>query len=176
MRRPYPTDLSDAEWFCMEPYLPTPKAPGRPRVHSLREILNAIFYIVRSGCAWRLLPHDFPPWNTVHHYFRMWRLDGGWERLNTALRQRLRVRLGRNPQPSAGMVDSQSAKRPGWAAKHGATTAVRRFAAGSVICWWIRKGWYSKPRSTAPRSPTRTGSSWYWRQHVIAFRVLLTYG
>src|ERR687893_224239 len=67
MRRPYPTDLSDAEWFCMEPYLPTPKAPGRPRVHSLREILNAIFYIVRSGCAWRLLPHEFPPWKTIHH-------------------------------------------------------------------------------------------------------------
>src|SRR5215218_2938039 len=60
MRRPYPTDLSDAEWLCIEPYLPTPKAPGRPRVHSPREILNAIYYIVRSGCAWRLLPHEFP--------------------------------------------------------------------------------------------------------------------
>src|ERR687897_3610940 len=68
MRKTYPTDLSDAEWLCLEPYLPTPKAPGRPRVHSLREILNAIFYIARSGCAWRLLPHDFPPWKTVHHY------------------------------------------------------------------------------------------------------------
>ena len=75
MRRPYPTDLSDAEWFCIEPYLPTPKAPGRPRVHSLREILNAIYYIVRSGCAWRLLPHEFPPWKTIHHYFRTWRLE-----------------------------------------------------------------------------------------------------
>jgi putative transposase len=82
-------------------------------VHPLREILNAIFYIVRSGCAWRLLPHDFPPWKTVHHYFRIWRLDGVWERLNAALRERLRVRLGRNPQPSAGMVDSQSAKTTG---------------------------------------------------------------
>src|SRR5215203_2545576 len=75
MRRPYPTDLSDAEWFCIEPYLPTPKAPGRPRVHSLREVLDAIYYIVRSGCAWRLLPHEFPPWKTVHHYFRTWRID-----------------------------------------------------------------------------------------------------
>jgi putative transposase len=90
-----------------------PQSPGRPRLHSLREILNAIFYIVRSGCAWRLLPHDFPPWKTVHHYFRIWRLDGVWERLNTALRQRLRVRKGRNPQPSAGMVDSQSVKTTG---------------------------------------------------------------
>src|SRR5829696_1485465 len=113
MRKPYPTDLSDAEWSCIEPHIPTPKAPGRPRVHPLREILNAIFYMVRSGCAWRLLPHDFPPWKTVHHYFRIWRIDGVWERLNTALRQRLRVRLGRNPQPSAGMFDSQSAKTTG---------------------------------------------------------------
>src|SRR5215211_6740061 len=96
MRRPYPTDLSDAEWLCIEPYLPTPKAPGRPRVHSPREILNAIYYIVRSGCAWRLLPHEFPPWKTIHHYFRTWRLDGTWERLHTALRQRLRVRLKRS--------------------------------------------------------------------------------
>ena len=113
MRKTYPTDLSDAEWARIQPHLSVPKAPGRPRVHPLREILNAIFYIVRSGCAWRLLPHDFPPWKTVHHYFRIWRLDGVWERLNTALRQRLRVRLGRNPHPSAGMVDSQSAKTTG---------------------------------------------------------------
>src|ERR687897_2536255 len=113
MRRPYPTDLSDAEWLCLEPYLPTPKAPGRPRVHSLREILNAIFYIARSGCAWRLLPHDFPPWKTIHHYFRIWRIDGTWQRLNAALRERLRVQLGRNAQPSAGIVDSQSAKTTG---------------------------------------------------------------
>jgi putative transposase len=76
----------------------------------LRELLNAIFYIVRSGCAWRLLPREFPPWKTVHHYFRIWRLDGTWERLHTALRERLRVRLKRDPQPSAGIADSQSVK------------------------------------------------------------------
>src|ERR687891_672445 len=113
MRRAYQTDLSDAEWSHIEPLVPAPKAPGRPRVHTLREILDAIFYIVRSGCAWRLLPHDFPPWKTVHHYFRIWRIDGTWERLNAALRERLRIRLGRNPHPSAGMVDSQSAKTTG---------------------------------------------------------------
>jgi putative transposase len=113
MRKTYCTDLSDSEWARIEPHLPVSKAVGRPRVHSPREILNAIFYIVRSGCAWRLLPHDFPPWKTVHHYFRIWRLDGVWERLNAALRERLRVRQGRNPQPSAGMVDSQSAKTTG---------------------------------------------------------------
>ncbi len=113
MRRPYLTDLSDAEWTYLKDYLPTPKAPGRPRVHTLREILNAIFYIVRSGCAWRLLPHDFPPWRTVYHYFRAWRLDGTWERMHAALRQRVRVCLKRNPQPSAGIVDSQSIKTTG---------------------------------------------------------------
>ncbi len=90
MRRTYPTDLSDEEWSYLEPYLPAPKAPGRPRLHTLREILDAIFYIVRSGCAWRLLPHDFPPWKTIHHYFRTWRLDGTWERMHAALRKRVR--------------------------------------------------------------------------------------
>jgi putative transposase len=113
MRKPYSTDLSDAEWACLEPHLPAPKANGRPRIYPLREILNAIFYVVKSGCAWRLLPHDFPPWKTVYHYFRFWRLDGTWERMHTALRQRVRVRLKRNPQPSAGIVDSQSVKTTG---------------------------------------------------------------
>jgi putative transposase len=113
MRKAYQTDLSDAEWSCLELHLPTPKADGRPRLHHLREILNAIFYVVRSGCAWRLLPHDFPPWKTVYHYFRSWRLDWTWERMHTALRKRVRVRLERDPQPSAAIVDSQSVKTRG---------------------------------------------------------------
>ena len=113
MRMPYPTDLSDSEWACLEPHLLTPQATGRPRIHSPREILDAIFYALRSGCPWRLLPHDFPPWKTVFHYFRKWRIDGSWERINRAVRERLRVRLGRNSQPSAGIVDSQSIKTTG---------------------------------------------------------------
>ena len=110
MRKPYPTDLSDVEWSYIEPHLPAPKGYGRPRTHSLREILNAVFYLLKSGCQWRLLAHDFPRWPTVYHYFRKWRMDGTWERLNRALRERLRVRLKRDPQPSAGVVDSQSVK------------------------------------------------------------------
>jgi putative transposase len=110
MRKPYPTDLSDAEWNYIEPHLPAPKGYGRPRTHDLREILNAVFYLLKSGCQWRLLAHYFPRWPTVYHYFRKWRMDGTWERLNRALRERLRVRLKRDPQPSAGVVDSQSVK------------------------------------------------------------------
>ena len=82
----------------------------RPRLHGPREILNAIFYILKSGCTWRLLPHDFPLWPTVYHYFRTWRSEGTWERMHQAMREHLRVRLGRDPQPSAGVVDSQSVK------------------------------------------------------------------
>ena len=111
--RRYPTDLSDDEWRCISPHLPEPTGWGRPRLHGLRAILNAVFYVLKSGCPWRLLPRDFPPWKTVYDWFRRWRIDGTWERLNTELRERLRVRLGRAPNPSAGIVDSQSAKTTG---------------------------------------------------------------
>ena len=113
MRKAYQTDLTDAEWSCLEGHLPVPKATGRPRLYPLREILDAIFYVVRSGCAWRLLPHDYPPWKTVYHYFRFWRLDGTWEKMHSALRKRVRVRLKRDPQPSAAIADSQSIKTTG---------------------------------------------------------------
>lgn len=109
-RRAYSTDLTDAEYRELAALLPVPRAVGRPRRHPLRKLLNAIFYAVRSGCSWRLLPHEFPPWQTVYHYFRRWRLDGIWERIHTALRERLRIQAGRDPQPSAGIIDSQSVK------------------------------------------------------------------
>jgi putative transposase len=109
----YPTDLSDEEWGLLETYLPASKWRGRPRLHSPREILNAVFYLLKSGCQWRMLPREFPPWKTVFHYFRAWRLDGTWERLNRAMRRLLREKLGRDPEPSAGIVDAQSAKTTG---------------------------------------------------------------
>ncbi len=114
-RSKYPTDLSDAEWAYLKPCLPPPKkrGRGRPKVHSPRKSLTAVFYLLKSGCPWRLLPRDFPPWKTVYHWFKKSRIDGTFEQLNLALRERLRTRLGRNSQPSAGIVDSQSAKTSG---------------------------------------------------------------
>ena len=109
----YPSDLSDAEWELLEHHLPAPKRRGRPRLHSPRDVLDAVFYVLKSGCQWRMLPRDFPPWKTVFRYFRAWRIDGTWERLHRAIRRRLREHLGRDPEPSAGIVDSQSTKTTG---------------------------------------------------------------
>jgi putative transposase len=109
-RRAYATDLSNEEWRILEPLVPQVKPGGRPRAHATRELLDAIFYMVRGGCAWRLLPHEFPPWQTVYHYFRAWRIDGTWERVNGALRERVRAMSGREVTPGAAIVDSQSAR------------------------------------------------------------------
>jgi putative transposase len=113
MEKLYPSDLSDTEWECLEPHVPPPNNRGRPTAHPAREIFDAIFYVLKSCCPWRLLPRDFPPWETVYCWFRRWRIDGTWERLNAALRELLRARSGRNPLPSAGIADSQSAKTTG---------------------------------------------------------------
>jgi len=111
-RQAYDTDLSDTQWDVIAAFFPD--APGgqrgRPRKHSRREIINGILYILTAGCVWRLLPHDLPPWKTVYHYFRTWTRDGTWERINTVLRERVRHQAGRETEPSAGSLDSQSVK------------------------------------------------------------------
>ncbi len=106
----YPTDLTGAEWAILESLIPAPKLGGRPPKWTRRTICDAVFYIVRAGCHWRLLPREFPPWKTVYHYFRAWRIDGTWERAHTTLRERERVRQGRDPWPSGCIMDSQSVK------------------------------------------------------------------
>lgn len=109
-RKPYPSDLTDAQWQNIEPLVPAILPGGHPGRHGRRQILDAIFYVLRSGCSWRMLPHDFPPWQTVYHYFRLWRLDGTWEHIHTRLREEIRVMADREPQPSAAILDSQSVK------------------------------------------------------------------
>lgn len=110
-KRPsYPTDLTDAQWRILEPLVPAVQVGGRPADHLRRDIVNAILYVLRSGCQWRMLPHDLPPWQTVYAYFRTWRLDGTWKRIHDALREKYRRTRRRNPQASAGILDSQSAK------------------------------------------------------------------
>lgn len=106
----YPSDVTDEQWLMIAPLLPPPSTDGRPEKHPRREIVNAIFYVLRSGCAWRQLPHDLPPWQTVYWYFKRWRDDGTVTHIHDALRDRLRDTAGRDPMASAGIVDAQSVK------------------------------------------------------------------
>lgn len=109
-RRAYPSDLTEAEWEVLQPFIPKPLSGGRPAEHERREIVNAILYVLRTGCGWDYLPHDFPPAKTVYDYFRQWRKSGLWERVNAALTQQSRQRQGREAEPSLGIIDTQSAQ------------------------------------------------------------------
>jgi putative transposase len=109
-RAKYPTDLTDAQWERIRPLLPKAKPGGRPRSVDLREVLNGIFYIVRGGIPWRMLPHDLPPWGTVHYFYWKWRRDGTWEAIQDALRTKVRHAAGRHQSPSAAIIDSQTVK------------------------------------------------------------------
>lgn len=127
----YATDLTDEEWEILEPLVPQAKRGGRPESYPKREIVNGIRYLVRTGCAWRLLPRDFPPWSTVYHYFRDWKRDGTWFAIHECLRGEVRERAGRDRQPSAAIIDSQSVKT---AEKGGLadTTRARRSRAANA--------------------------------------------
>jgi len=107
-RKAYSSDVTDKQWAELEGLIPAVKRGGRPAKWSRREIVNALLYVARNGCAWRSLPHDFPPYTTVYDYFRAWRDSGVWENVNRVLRERLRVKMGRHAQPSLAIVDSQS--------------------------------------------------------------------
>jgi transposase len=109
-RLTYTTDLTDEEWLILKPLLPPDKAGGRPRKYPMREVLNGIQYVLRAGCAWRLMPHDLPQWQTAYQTFRAWRKDGTWLRIHDQLRDEVRTRMGRHPQPSAAIIDAQTVK------------------------------------------------------------------
>ena len=109
-QRVYPSDLTDEQWEVIEPMLPLIKEPGRIPVHPFREIVDAILYLDRSGCSWRQLPVDFPPWQTVYGWFKRWKARGVTDRIMEELREQIRIAEGRDPQPTAGVIDSQSVK------------------------------------------------------------------
>ena len=109
MRKPYPSDLTDDQWAILEPLIPVNRV-GRPREVDMREVLNAIFYLNRSGCQWDMLPHDLPAKSTVSEYFAQWRDDGTWQEILDALRQAVRLAVGKDRDPSAGSIDSQTVK------------------------------------------------------------------
>lgn len=128
-RAAYPSDLSDAEWHRIAPLVPEALPGGRPRISDMREICNAIFYVLRTGCPWRFLPHDLPPWITVYYYFRRWQADGTWKQMNDTLRRQVRQTEGRESDPSAAIIDSQSVKTTEKGGR-GATTRGRRSRVG----------------------------------------------
>ncbi len=107
---PYEINLSDAEWDHLKHLIPGPKPGGRPASWSQRSVLNGIFYLLRSGCPWRMMPREYPPWQTLYRYFRAWQHTGVWEKINAVLRERLRRASGKHSTPSAAIIDSQSSK------------------------------------------------------------------
>ena len=125
-RRWYATDLTDREWALIAPLLPPAKPGGRPRSTDLREVLNALSYWLRSGGAWHLLPHDFPPWQTVYYYLRRWQAEGVWERIHHAVLMADRERAGREASPTAAIIDSQSVRTGDQKGAPAATTRARK--------------------------------------------------
>ena len=138
-RNPYPSDLTDEQWLLIESHIPPEKPGGRPRSVVMREVINGILYLNRTGCSWRMLPHDLPPWGTVHYYYRRFRRENIWPNIHDHLREQVRVDAGKDKTPSAAIIDSQSVKT---AEKGGAadTTQARKSRAASGISWSIRWG------------------------------------
>ena len=130
-RKAYPSDLTDSQWERLKPLLPPGPARGRRRSVDLLEVVNGILYVLRGGIPWRMVPHDLPPWGTVWWYFRKWRADGTWERVEEELRGQVRAKEGREASPSAAIIDSQSVKTTEKGGL-GATMRARRYLDASA--------------------------------------------
>lgn len=132
-RKPYPSDLSDAQWEIIKLLLPAPKGFGHPVSVDFREILNAIFYVQRTGCQWEMLPHDLPPYTTVYGYFQKWQRKGIWQQIHDNVRHQLRQKLGRDEHSTVAIADSQSVKtteKKGWST---VSMVVKRLKGVSAI-------------------------------------------
>jgi putative transposase len=134
-----PTDLTDTAWTMLLPFIPAVKPGGRPRTPDMREVVNAIVYVLRSGCQWRMLPTDFPPHQTVYHYFRTWRCAGVWKRMHDTLQGDLRAASGRTREPSAGLIESQTVKTTDKGGS-GVMTAASAYASASATSWLMSSG------------------------------------
>ena len=136
-RNPYPSDVTNEQWSLIKAHIPPEKPGGRPRTVIMREVINGILYLNRTGCSWRMLPHDLPPWGTVHYYYRRFRREDIWPKIHNRLREQVRVESGKEKTPSAAIIDSQSVKT---AEKGGAagTTRARKSPEESGISWSTR--------------------------------------
>lgn len=132
----YPSDLRDEEWALLDPLIPRARKAGRPEKYSKRAILNAIFYLVRSGCAWRMLPNDLPPWKLVWHYFAHWKKQGVWARLNDALRDAVRLQAGKKKRPPLRFLTRKACEQLN-KAEYVDMTLARRWQDESDIFWSI---------------------------------------
>jgi transposase len=137
-RKPYPSDLTVQQWKLVEPHIPPEKWGGRTRGVDTREVLNGILYLTRTGCQWRAIPHDLPNTSTVRHYYDRFREDGTWQKIHDTLREEVRVAAGKEPTPSAAVIDSQSVKTTEKRGIVAGTMRGRRSTAASGTSWSTR--------------------------------------